>query len=116
MDEQMTVYICINLFAVLVSGGSQIMLKYSANRSYSTLLKEYLNPYVLIAYVLFALSTLLSIYSYKVIPLSMGPVLEATGYIYVILSAKILFDEKIDRKKVIATAFIIGGIIIYATN
>lgn len=44
--------------------------------------KEYLNPLVIIAYILFFGTTFISMYALKVVPLSMAPILEASGYIF----------------------------------
>ena len=59
-------------------------------------------------------STLLSVFAYRGIPLSMGPVLEATSYIYVTFFGVKIFREKLDKKKLIALLLIIGGIAVYS--
>ena len=64
--------------------------------------------------MLFVGTTFLSILAYKVIPLSMGSVLEATGYIYVTVFGVVIFKEKLNRKKLVALALIIIGIVIYS--
>ena len=48
------------LFSVFISSVSQTLLKISANKSHSDRLHEYLNPYVIIAYGMFFLSTFLT--------------------------------------------------------
>lgn len=107
-------YACVALFGVFISGIAQVLLKKSANKSYSSHLREYLNPLVIVGYALFVGSTLLSTYAYKVIPLSMGPILDATGYIYVTIFGVTIFHEHLTRKKLLALALIIGGIAVYA--
>ena len=89
-------------------------MKKAALKTYPSRIREYLNPLVIFAYVLFVGTTFLSILSYRVIPLSMGPILEATGYFYVMVFGVTLFKEKINRKKIIALILIIGGIAVYA--
>ena len=54
---------------------------------------------VIIAYGIFFAATILSIMAYKGIPLSMGPVLEATSYIYVTFFGVKIFKESINKKK-----------------
>ena len=44
----------------------------------------------------------------------MGPILEATGYIYVTIFGVAIFHEKMNKKKVLALALIIGGIAVYS--
>lgn len=102
------------LSGVFISAISQVMLKKAAMRSYDSPIKEYLNPLVIFAYVLFIGTTFLSILAYKGIPLSMGPVLESTSYLYVSFFGATIFHEKITGKKVAALVLIIGGIAVYS--
>jgi len=107
-------YASILLLGVFFSSISQVMLKKAAMRSYETKLREYLNPLVIIAYMVFGGTTFLSIYAYKGIPLSMGPVLESTSYIYVTFFGVTIFKEKLNRRKVLALLLIITGILVYS--
>ncbi len=52
--------------------------------------------------------------AYKGVPLNVGPVLEATGYIYVTFFGVVIFHEKMNPKKIGALVLIILGILIYA--
>lgn len=107
-------FAALNLLGVFVSAVSQVMLKKSASREHGSVVKEYLNPLVVFAYVLFVDATLLSVLSYKGIPLSMGPVLDATGYLWVTLFGVTIFHERMNAKKLLALALIVCGIVIYA--
>lgn len=107
-------YAAVLLLGVFLSAISQVMLKKAAMRQYSSRLREYLNPLVIIAYTIFVGTTFLSIYAYKGIPLSMGPVLEATSYIYVTIFGVTIFHEKLNPKKIAALALIIAGILVYS--
>ncbi len=102
------------LLGTFISSVSQVLLKKSAERTYGSRLEEYLNPFVIIAYIIFFIATFLSILAYKEIPLSMGPVLEATSYIYVTLFGAKIFHEKIEHKKILALCLIISGICVYS--
>ena len=102
------------LFGVFISSVSQAMLKKAAMKEYSSRLREYMNPWVIGAYALFVAATLISVLAYRGLPLSMGPVLETTGYLYVTAFGVLLFREKLNRKKVVALGLIIGGIILSA--
>ena len=101
-------YAGILLLGVLISSISQVLLKKSAQRRYDSWIKEYLNVRVALAYVLFFGTTLLSVYAYKGVPLSWGPLLESTGYLYVTF-----FHEKLNRRKVLSLLLIVLGIAIY---
>lgn len=107
-------YALVALSGVFVSSIGQVLLKKSANKTYDSPLREYLNPLVITGYVLFVGSTLLSVYAYKGIPLSMGEILDATGYVYVTLFGVTIFHERLTRKKVLALCLIIAGIVVYA--
>lgn len=114
MDREMLPYILVLMTGVFVSAVSQVMLKKAALKTYDSPIKEYLNPMVIIAYMLFFGTTFLSILAYKGIPLSMGPIIEATSYIYVTFFGVKIFHEKMNPKKYLALGLIILGIIIYS--
>ena len=114
MTKTNIIYAGVLLFGVFISAVSQVLLKKAALKKYDSVLQEYLNPYVIIAYIIFVLSTLLSIVAYRGIPLSLGPVLEATSYIYVTVFGVKIFSEKLNWKKILALCFIVVGIMIYA--
>ena len=102
------------LLGVFVSAISQVMLKKAAVREYSSPVQEYLNPLVIFAYAIFVGTTFLSILAYRGIPLSLGPVLEATSYIYVTFFGVVIFKEKLNRKKILALFCILSGILVYS--
>ena len=113
---EMLIYSGIYLFGVFISSISQVMLKKASQKQYESTLREYLNPLVISAYTLFFAATLMTIYSYKVIPISLGPILEATSYLYVTIFGVALFKEKLGAKKVVALVLIIAGIVVYSTG
>lgn len=113
---RLLVYSLISVFGVFISSVSQVILKKSADIKYDNALKEYLNPKVIFAYAIFFSATLLSIIAYKVIPLSMGPVLDATGYIFVTFFGVKIFKEKLTKKKGLALILIIVGILIFSVS
>lgn len=114
MNKTEILYAAILLVGVFISAVSQVMLKKAALKKYDSKIKEYLNPLVIIAYILFFGTTLLSIVAYKGIPLSLGPILEATSYIYVTAFGVLIFKEKMNSRKWIALGLIVAGIAVYA--
>lgn len=114
MSGTVLAYSALLLLSVFISSVSQVMLKKSALKTHDSPIREYLNPLVIFAYVLFVGTTLLSVLAYRGIPLSLGPVLEATGYIYVTIFGVLIFREKITRGKLLALALIVAGIAVYA--
>lgn len=105
-------HVFIYVFSVFISSVSQIILKSSADMKYDNKLKEYLNPRVIIAYSIFFLATLVTVYAYKGIPLSVGPILETTGYLWISLLGYFILKEKISRRKLIGLVIVVAGIII----
>ena len=107
-------YAGILVLGVFISSISQILLKKSADRKHGSFIKEYLNPIVIVSYLIFVAATFMSIYAYKGIPLSMGAVLDSTGYIFVTVLGALFLKEKPTVKKIIALGLIITGIVIYS--
>ncbi len=107
-------YIIIFLVSVLISSVSQVILKTSANEEHDNKIKEILNIKVIFAYGLFFGATLLTMLAYRKVPLSMGAVLETTGYVYVAILGKLVLKERLDKYKVCGNLLIIMGIIIFS--
>ena len=105
-------HVFIYVFSVFISSISQIILKSSADKKYDNKLKEYLNPRVIIAYGIFFFATLVTIYAYKGIPLSLGPILETTGYLWVSLLGYFILKEKISSRKLVGLIVVIVGIMV----
>lgn len=113
MNDQLLLYAGIMLFGVFISSLSQVALKKSADKTYSSRIREYLNPQVLIAYLVFFLATLCTVYAYRVVPLSMGPLLESSSYLFVSIFGWLFFHERLTRRKVLALLLIVAGIAVY---
>jgi small multidrug resistance pump len=107
-------YVLLFLISALISSFSQIMLKKSAQKKYPNRLREYLNPLVITAYILFFICTVLVVIAYKEVSLSLGPILEASAYIYIMLLSAFFLKEKITYKKIIGNVLIITGICIFS--
>ena len=88
------------------------MLKKSANKERKSIIEEYLNVTVIVAYGLFFLSTLLTVFAYKHVPLSLGPVLEASGYVFVTILSYFFLKEKINKRQFWGLILILSGIVI----
>lgn len=103
-------YIVLFESAVFISSISQVILKESAKRVYKNRIQEYVNIPVISAYILFLGATLLTTAAYKYISLSMGPILESTGYVWVAVMGRIFLKERVSKKKMLGLILIIGGI------
>ena len=107
-------YVVVFLISVLVSSVSQVILKTSANEEHDSKIKEILNMKVIFAYGLFFGATLLTMLAYRKVPLSLGVVLETTGYLYVAVLSRLILKEKLDKYKICGNTLIILGIIIFS--
>lgn len=109
----MIFYVAILFLSVIISAYSQILLKKSANKSYSSPLYEYLNPYVIGGYFIFFLAVLLDMIGLKKVPVSYIPIIESSSYLFVLIFSRIFLKEKIEAKKLLAVCIILCGIAIY---
>ena len=91
-----------------------IILKKSSSKRYKTRIAEYTNPMVVVAYSIFFGATFCVIFAYKGIPLSLGPILAASEYLFVAVLSKLFLKENINRKKLLGLTVIVFGIIIYS--
>lgn len=113
MLNKTLIYAEIFILSTFISSISQIMLKKSAFKKYNSIVREYLNPIVIIAYGIFLSASLLTIYAYKFVPLSMGPILESTGYIFVSVLSYFFLKERLRKRKLIGMVLILLGILVF---
>lgn len=113
MTREMLPYLLLGVFSVFISAISQTMLKKASGIKHESIIKEYLNWRVILAYAMFFGSTLLTMLAYRGIPLSMSPAFEGTSYIFVTFFGVTVFKEKLNRKRLLALALILAGIIVF---
>ena len=114
MNKSVLLHSLIMLSSVLVSCISQVILKKSSQKKRESFIKEYLNFPTIFAYSLFFFATLISIFAYKVIPLTLGVVLDSASYIFITIFGVIIFKEKTNKMKLLAILMIVSGIIVYS--
>ena len=114
MNASVVLHASLLLLGTFLASISQLLLKKAALRSYETPLAEYLNALVIVAYTIFVGTTILGILAYRGIPLSMGPVLQATSYFYVTFFGVRIFGETMTKRKWFALGLILAGIFVYA--
>lgn len=116
MNSTFILYALLYALGVFLAAVSQVLLKKEAMKEHDSIVSEYVNPLVAIAYAILVATTLMTIVAYKVIPVSLGSVLEATSYFYVTIFGVLFFKEKITPLKAIAIGLIVVGIAIFATG
>lgn len=111
MSEGVIIY----LITPLIGAISQIMLKKAADDTTRTGLRFYLNVRVIAAYALFFGCMLLNVVALKTLDLTLAGVLEASGYLYVMVLSHLFLKEKISRRRLIGNLVIVLGIILTLT-
>lgn len=114
MQSDIAPYLLVFLGSVLISSISQVLLKKGADREYPTLAAQYLNPLVVGAYALFFLSTLVTVYAFKYVPLSMGPILESFGYVFVGVLGVFMLHERLTPRGVLGMVLIVAGVVVFS--
>lgn len=108
------IYSGIYILGVIISAFAQVLLKKSADIKRENKIKEYLNFKTIFAYGIFFGATLCTVFAYKYVPLSMGPILGTTEYIFVALLSLWLLKEKISKKKLIGLITIVIGVLVFS--
>lgn len=111
--NEMIFYVSILFVSVIISAYSQILLKKSALKEHKSFIFEYLNPFVIISYLIFFCAIFLDMIGLKKVPVSYIPIIESSSYIFVIVFSKIFLKEVFSKRKIIAMIFILIGIFIY---
>jgi len=82
-------------------------------KKHKRLIIEYLNPFTMLSYFIFVVATFLTIFSYKVVPLSMAPILCASEYFFIAGLSKVFLKERIGWRKLLGLGVIVVGAIVY---
>lgn len=109
----MSKYWLVLFLAVVISASSQMMLKQGASKKYDSIVREYLNPWVISGYALMILSTLCIIYAYRGVAYKNGAIIESLGYILIMILSRLLFQEKITKKKLAGNLIILMGVLVF---
>ena len=100
--------------AVVISAFSQILLKKSAQKTYSSAIREYLNVYVICGYGLMFVSMLLPIFAYRFgLDYKEAPVIESVAPALVMILSFFFFNEKLTKRKIIGNLLVFAGLLIF---
>ena len=106
----MTSGVLIYLMTPFLSAVSQIILKKAADNPRYTQARTYLNAPVIAAYAIFFCCMLLIIVALLTVDLTLSGILEASGYLYVMVLSWAVLKEKISRRKLLGNVLIVAGI------
>ena len=109
--------ICLSTIGVVVtafaSAVSQILLNVSAEKKYENRVKEYLNPWVVLSYMILAVVLVTNIYLLGFMNLKEENAIASLTYVFVLILSRIVLKEKITLKKILGNVLIIIGILIF---
>ena len=107
-------YMAVWMISVFISSVAQVLLKVAANKKYPSRIREYLNPIVIVSYGIFFLSTILTMYALKYVPLTYSPIIEPLSYIFVPVIGVLVLKEKLSRRRVLGIVIMLAGIVIFS--
>lgn len=107
-------YYLLVILAVFSAAGAQMLLKKGASITYSTGIKQYLNPWVIGGYTIMGASLLLNVFclAHGILLKEIGGI-ESLSYLFVPLFSWLFFKEKITWRKAGAIAMVIAGVIVF---
>ena len=107
-------YMAVWMISVFISSVAQVLLKVAANKKYPSRIREYLNPIVIVSYGIFFLSTILTMYALKYVPLTMSPIIEPCSYTFVPALGWLVLKEKISKRRLLGMGIMLVGIAIFS--
>lgn len=101
--------------AAFVTALSQILLKKSAMKEHTDLASQYLNVHVILGYILMMAALVMNIWAYRTVEYHLGPLLNASSYIFVLVMGKLVLKEKVSARALAGNLLILAGILIAMT-
>ncbi|MFC1529274.1 hypothetical protein ACFL6R_00995 [Gemmatimonadota bacterium] len=93
---------------------SQVLLKLGANKfGDANFFRQYFNFYVICAYFLFGVVTVINVYIFTELPLSVGTLMIALSYIGVVILGYFVLNEKLPKNKFLGVIYTVIGMIIF---
>ena len=109
-------YYLIIISTAFISAFSQILLNISTSKKHRNRLFEYLNPYVIISYILLVGTLIINIYAMQTLELKVAHALAASSYVFAMFLSHWILKEPITIKKALGNILIILGIIVFLSQ
>ncbi|MEK4372158.1 hypothetical protein CXK86_07310 [Paenibacillus sp. BGI2013] len=103
----------VSALLILINSFAQILLKVGAVKGKKNKAIVSINLPIVAGYMLFLISTVLSVYLLKFIALKNFTIIIALNYVGTLLFSYIFLKERFTKQKIIASFFIIAGVIIF---
>lgn len=101
------------LGTAFASAVSQILLNYSNKKEHKNKIFEYLNPYVILSYLILFIVLALNVYAMRFVGLKESHAVAASTYAFVLILGRIFLKEKITKNKLAGIILISAGILIF---
>lgn len=108
------IYYAVMFFGVFIASVSQLLLKSAAGRKYESWIRQYLNVRVILGYGIMLLSTVCTIVAMKRVPLTTTPIWNSLGIVLAAFWGKVLFKEKLSRRKLLGLITVVCGIVVFS--
>lgn len=102
----------IMLLMVFLASCSQVILKKAAMGHYTSKLAYFANVRTVLAYAIFFGTTLVGVYMYRYVSLSLAGAIETAAYVFVPLLDRLVLKTRISRRTLMANLLIITGILL----
>ena len=106
-------YLLLMFLGTFFSAISQVLLKQSAGKTYKSVIYEYLNWRVIVAYGISFSTLLLNTYAFTVVDMKYGAVIDTFSYVFVMLLSWLILKEHLTKGQLIGNLIIITGIFVY---
>ena len=108
------IYYCLVVLAVFSAAGAQMLLKKGASITYPSLVRQYLNLWVIGGYAIMGCSLLLNVFCLsRGVQLKELGGIESLSYLFVPMLSWVFFKEKITWRKACAIAVIMLGVVVF---
>ena len=108
------IYKLLVVLNVLVAAGSQMLLKQGAKKQYPTFWRQYLNPWVVTAYMVLGGTMLVNVFAMsKGVEMKELSIIESLSYLFVPCLSWLFFKERITWRKAVAIGVIMMGVVVF---
>lgn len=112
MNNEFVAFVLV-LISSGISAASQLLLKLSALAKHKNLLFEYLNWHVVTSYGLLFATTVINMIAMRYLPFKVVTILGTSSYVFVALLSRLVFHERMGRKKMAGMLLILCGMVVF---
>ena len=109
----MSFYLLLAVVGQIIASFSQILLKKSSGKEYSSFIRQYLNALVICGYGMLGISMLIAVVCYSGLEYMQVVIIEPIGYVIVMFLSRFFFGEKITARKILGMVILLSGIIVF---